>query len=65
MLMPHISLTLQIVGYVLAKMEEDASDLHGHITSVAVARTHRKLGLATRLMGATHRAMQEVGAGCD
>ena len=24
--------------------------MHGHITSLAVARTHRKLGLATRLM---------------
>ncbi|GFH13100.1 N-acetyltransferase domain-containing protein [Haematococcus lacustris] len=55
----------RIVGYVLAKMsvgglEEDASDCHGHITSLAVARTHRKLGLATRLMQATHQAMQEV-----
>ena len=26
--------------------------MHGHITSLAVARTHRKLGLATRLMTA-------------
>mmetsp|Transcript_26817 Transcript_26817/g.58480 ORF Transcript_26817/g.58480 Transcript_26817/m.58480 type:complete len:169 (+) Transcript_26817:145-651(+) len=50
----------KIVGYVLAKMEEDASDCHGHITSVAVARTHRKLGIATRLMNATHKAMQDV-----
>jgi ribosomal protein S18 acetylase RimI-like enzyme len=45
--------------------EEDASDCHGHITSLAVARTHRKLGLATRLMQATrefkvHRGLQEV-----
>jgi peptide alpha-N-acetyltransferase len=30
--------------------EEDAAETHGHITSLAVARTHRKLGLATRLM---------------
>uniref|UniRef100_A0A7S0WQB8 N-acetyltransferase domain-containing protein n=1 Tax=Chlamydomonas leiostraca TaxID=1034604 RepID=A0A7S0WQB8_9CHLO len=49
-----------IVGYVLAKMEEDSAECHGHITSLAVARTHRKLGLATRLMSATHAAMQEV-----
>jgi GNAT superfamily N-acetyltransferase len=26
--------------------------VHGHITSLAVARTHRKLGLATKLMAA-------------
>ena len=35
--------------------EEDTSECHGHITSVAVARTHRKLGLATRLMTATRK----------
>lgn len=33
---------------------------HGHITSLAVLRTHRKLGLATRLMRAAHASMQEV-----
>ena len=46
-----------VVGYVLAKMEEEATDVHGHITSLAVVRTHRKLGLATKLMQATHQAM--------
>ena len=30
--------------------EEDAAEPHGHITSLAVARTHRKLGLASKLM---------------
>jgi len=50
----------KIVGYVLAKMEEEASECHGHITSLAVARTHRKLGLATRLMQAAHNAMETV-----
>jgi ribosomal protein S18 acetylase RimI-like enzyme len=56
-----------IVGYVLAKMEEDAPPTskapvspHGHITSLSVARTHRKLGLATSLMRAAHKAMDEV-----
>ena len=49
-----------IVGYVLAKMEEDASVPHGHITSLSVARSHRKLGLATTLMRAAHRAMDRV-----
>ncbi|CAG9461800.1 unnamed protein product [Pedinophyceae sp. YPF-701] len=48
-----------IVGYVLAKMEEDAEVPHGHITSLAVARSHRKLGLASSLMSAAHSAMEE------
>jgi GNAT superfamily N-acetyltransferase len=42
----------KIVGYVLAKMEEDAPEVHGHITSLAVLRTHRKMGLAAKLMTA-------------
>lgn len=50
----------KIVGYVLAKMEEEATEVHGHITSLAVARSHRKLGIATRLMQASHIAMQDV-----
>ncbi len=40
----------KIVGYVLAKMEEEDPELHGHVTSLAVLRSHRKLGLATKLM---------------
>lgn len=42
----------KIVGYVLAKMEEDPTDgiQHGHITSLSVMRTHRRLGLAEKLM---------------
>ncbi|KAK4575127.1 N-terminal acetyltransferase A complex catalytic subunit ard1 [Recurvomyces mirabilis] len=42
----------KIVGYVLAKMEEDPADgiQHGHITSLSVMRTHRRLGLAEKLM---------------
>lgn len=40
------------MGYVLAKMEEDPSDgiQHGHITSLSVMRTYRRLGLAEKLM---------------
>jgi N-alpha-acetyltransferase 10/11 len=50
-----------IVGYVLAKMEEDPSEpCHGHITSLAVLRTHRKLGIATKLMSAAQAAMDQV-----
>ncbi|XP_014677516.1 PREDICTED: N-alpha-acetyltransferase 10-like [Priapulus caudatus] len=50
----------KIVGYVLAKMEEDAEDdPHGHITSLAVKRSHRRLGLAQKLMDQASRAMIE------
>ncbi|KAJ1625548.1 acyl-CoA N-acyltransferase [Pavlovales sp. CCMP2436] len=52
----------KIVGYVLAKMEDDVSEgseQHGHITSLAVLRSHRKLGLATKLMTAAERSMVE------
>jgi len=49
----------RIVGYVLAKMEESANVPHGHITSLAVSRSHRKMGIATKLMRATNRAMKE------
>jgi len=53
----------QIVGYVLAKMEEETSgedETHGHITSLAVKRSHRRLGLAQKLMDQTARAMVET-----
>ncbi|KAG8318358.1 LOW QUALITY PROTEIN: N-alpha-acetyltransferase 10-like [Homalodisca vitripennis] len=50
----------QIVGYVLAKMEEDSEDNpHGHITSLAVKRSHRRLGLAQKLMDQAALAMVE------
>ncbi|KAH6929490.1 hypothetical protein HPB50_000866 [Hyalomma asiaticum] len=51
----------KIVGYVLAKMEEDSdeNDPHGHITSLAVKRSHRRLGLAQKLMDQSSRAMVE------
>ena len=54
----------KIVGYVLAKMEDDTGKdekiAHGHITSISVLRDYRKLGIATRLMRATHLQMQNV-----
>lgn len=50
----------QIIGYVLAKMEEDPDEEpHGHITSLAVKRSHRRLGLARKLMDHASRAMVE------
>ncbi|KAL7538700.1 hypothetical protein ACHAXR_009427 [Thalassiosira sp. AJA248-18] len=51
----------RIVGYVLAKMEEDESKPpHGHITSLAVLRTHRKRGIATALMRRSQVEMADV-----
>ncbi|OJI90629.1 hypothetical protein ASPTUDRAFT_257869 [Aspergillus tubingensis CBS 134.48] len=51
----------KVVGYVLAKMEEEPTDgvPHGHITSISVMRTHRRLGIAERLMRMSQRAMAE------
>ncbi len=56
----------KIVGYVLAKMDDADDDrkegghVHGHITSLAVLRSHRKMGIATKLMKAAQQAMQDV-----
>ncbi|OON16751.1 acetyltransferase, GNAT family [Opisthorchis viverrini] len=50
----------EIVGYVLAKMEEDPEDVpYGHITSLAVKRPYRRLGIAQSLMNFASRAMVE------
>ncbi|XP_008852818.1 N-alpha-acetyltransferase 11-like [Nannospalax galili] len=51
----------KIVGYVLAKTEEEPDDvLHGHITSLAVKRhTRGRLGLPQKLMDQAPQAMME------
>merc|ERR1712037_275424 len=45
----------KLVGYVLAKMEDqenpDDNTPHGHITSLAVRRSHRRLGIAKKSYG--------------
>ncbi|EKG06719.1 N-acetyltransferase complex ARD1 subunit, putative [Trypanosoma cruzi] len=50
-----------IVGYVLAKMEDEEkpANIHGHITSIAVLRTHRRLGIASRVMRASMKEMEK------
>ncbi|KAG0564222.1 hypothetical protein M758_8G089000 [Ceratodon purpureus] len=54
----------KIVGYVLGSLDEELSYCHGQIASLAVLRTHRKLGCATKLMKAAEQAMRDVyGAG--
>ena len=56
----------KIVGYVMAKLEDDdndkkkSKDIEAHITSLSVLRTHRKLGIATKLMRAAHHQMVTV-----
>ena len=54
----------EVVGYVLGKMDEKRPGKeeelpHGHITSLAVLRPYRKLGLATKLMNQSARAMHD------
>lgn len=53
----------KIVGYVLGKMEEDpdADDKtpHGHVTSLLVMRTYRRMGVAEKLMRQALFAMCE------
>lgn len=65
--LPHVAVdetSQKIVGYVLAKMEEDSKSddyiPHGHITSISVLRDYRKLGIATKLMRAAHNAMETI-----
>ncbi|KDQ15401.1 hypothetical protein BOTBODRAFT_31722 [Botryobasidium botryosum FD-172 SS1] len=51
----------RIVGYILAKMEEDPSDEpHGHVTSISVLRSYRRLGIAKKLMIQAQDAMATI-----
>lgn len=52
----------KIAGYVLAKLDDEDYEKkkHGHITSLAVLRTHRKLGAASHLMRASMHEMRDV-----
>lgn len=55
----------EVCGYVLAKMDDEPDaekepELHGHITSLSVLRTHRRLGLANQLMLNSHECMRKV-----
>lgn len=59
----------EVCGYVLAKMDDESdanekdTDLHGHITSLSVLRTHRRLGMAQQLMVLSHDSMKKVQGG--
>ncbi|EPQ59079.1 acyl-CoA N-acyltransferase [Gloeophyllum trabeum ATCC 11539] len=53
----------RIVGYILAKMEEDVGEddePHGHVTSISVLRSYRRLGLAKKLMVQSQEAMATI-----
>ena len=52
----------KIVGYVLAKLEDEEvkpGEVQGHITSISVLRTYRRLGVASKLMSHAINMMQE------
>ena len=52
----------KIVGYVLAKLEDEdikQGEIQGHITSISVLRTYRRLGVASKLMAHALNMMQE------
>lgn len=54
----------KLVGYVLAKMNDDPDQEddtpNGHITSLSVMRTYRRMGLAEKLMRQALFALREV-----
>ncbi|TFK22338.1 acyl-CoA N-acyltransferase [Coprinopsis marcescibilis] len=53
----------RIVGYILAKMDEETSENEeprGHVTSISVLRSYRRLGLAKKLMVQSQESMAEI-----
>jgi len=53
----------RIVGYILAKMEEEVENgepPHGHVTSISVIRSYRRLGIAKKLMIQSQEAMAAI-----
>ncbi|KAF8577676.1 silencing group B protein [Ramaria rubella] len=65
---PHLSYVAEdhkgrIVGYILAKIDEspdDGTPLNGHVNSISVLRSHRRLGLARKLMILSQQAMADI-----
>ena len=49
-----------LVAYVLAKFEQERSEVY--IYDLAVAQEHRRRGIATRLIGVLRRIAHELGA---
>ncbi|KDR83956.1 hypothetical protein GALMADRAFT_219783 [Galerina marginata CBS 339.88] len=65
---PSISYVAQdhkgrIVGYILAKMcgqVAEGEEPHGHVTSISVLRSYRRLGLAKKLMVQSQESMAKI-----
>ncbi|KAF8969447.1 platelet-activating factor acetylhydrolase, isoform II-domain-containing protein [Flammula alnicola] len=58
----------RIVGYILAKMDEEVpegEEPHGHVTSISVLRSYRRLGLAKKLMVQSQEAMANIYRASD
>ncbi|KAL7718534.1 N-terminal acetyltransferase complex ard1 subunit [Entamoeba marina] len=49
----------KVVGYALTKMDEESQIPFGHITSISVLRSYRRLGIATKLLRAAENSMIE------
>jgi ribosomal protein S18 acetylase RimI-like enzyme len=54
----------RIVGYVLARLDDENSNvvnenLQGHVTSLSVMRTYRRMGIAAKLMVQSLRKLKE------
>ena len=52
-----------IVGYVLAKLDDEDENntvIHGHITSISILRSHRRMGIASKLMKQTLNTMRDL-----
>ncbi|KAF7292297.1 N-acetyltransferase domain-containing protein [Mycena chlorophos] len=53
----------RIVGYILAKMDEETAEgapPHGHVTSISVLRSYRRLGIAKKLMLQSRTSMASI-----
>ncbi|RZC82201.1 hypothetical protein C5167_044989, partial [Papaver somniferum] len=52
-----------IVGFIFAQVDGEGGKSHGYIANLGVLHTHRKLGIATKLMDASQNALvQEYGS---
>ena len=57
MFLVHYPINYDVYPHFPGNNDDEA---HGHITSLAVKRSHRRLGLAQKLMDQTARAMVET-----
>ncbi|KAI0628054.1 acyl-CoA N-acyltransferase [Trametes polyzona] len=56
----------KIVGYLMARMEDELSEgeePYGHVVSISVLRTYRRLGIAKKMMLQSQEAMARLYSG--